>query len=186
MKRIVCIVVPAVFLATCVTAAADCMGNFPRYAELKVESCVSAAPLVQSAIEGKEYSPSELQLVKLSAEHLYIIHAQALAEMDLIEWRSHGSLRRYVGKREPIESKPRDYLVISYGGCADLPTGKPLIFDINPEKPCRDMIVVINGKQAAETDARLILDLPEVSYDPDQEQYEDIASARKRLQEKTP
>ena len=31
-------------------------------------------------------------------------------------------------------------------------------------------------------DARLHLDMPEVSYLPDQDQFEDIESARKRLQ----
>ena len=107
---------------------------------MRVETCVSAVPLVQSTVAGREYSPQEAELVKMSAANLYIIHAKVLAEMDLIEWYSRGGIRRYAGRRVPIESKPRDYMVVYDGGCEQLATGKAQIFDINPEKPCRDIV----------------------------------------------
>ena len=158
------------------------MSNHPGYAEVKVESCTSAVPLVQSAIADKGYSSRENVLVEVMAANLYIIHAKVLAQVDMIEWYSKNDIRRFVGRREPLESKARDYLVVSHGGCADLLIDKAQIFDINPEKPCRDVKSFINGKEDNETDARLILDLPLMEYLPYQDELENMEIAKKLLQ----
>ena len=150
---------------------------------MKVESCRSAIPSVQSAIVGREYSSQEAKEVGISAAHLYLIRARPLAEMDLIQWYSQGDFRRYVGRRAAIESEARDFMVISYGGCEPLSNGKPLIFDINPDKPCRDNVVTINGKKMNETDARLILEMAEVELVDEQERFEDMVDAKKRMNE---
>jgi hypothetical protein len=74
-------------------------------------------------------------------------------------------------------------MVISHGGCEPLSNGKPLIFDINPDKPCRDSIAIINGKKPNETDGRLILEMAEVEYIDDQDSFKDMKDARKRMNE---
>ncbi|HET7809237.1 MAG TPA: hypothetical protein VFL16_01540 [Steroidobacteraceae bacterium] len=166
------------------TAAADCMGQTPRYLEMRVESCASAAARVQAAIEGKGYSDSQRRLVELSAQQLYVIRATPVAAVDLLNWFSDGSDRWYRGPRKPIQGEPaRDYLVLLDGNCESLSTSKPHIFDANPEKPCRDFKLLDgNGKAALETDARLLVDLPEVAMFWAAERLENIDAARERLQ----
>jgi hypothetical protein len=149
---------------------------------MRVESCASAVPATESAIMGKNYSLPEMQQVKNSTANLYVIHAKVVADIDLVEWYSRGHLRRYRATREAIESEALDYVVVLYGGCEQLATDRPLIFDTNARKPCRDTIAIINDREARETDARLILDFPMVSYLSDQEEIEDIRNADKRLQ----
>jgi hypothetical protein len=183
MKRTTTVAVSLLHFAACLPASADCMGQTPRYVEMKVESCRSAIPLVQSAIVGREYSSQEAKQVEISTAHLYIIRGRPLAEVDLIQWYSQGDFRHYVGRKAPIESESRDFMVISYGGCEPLSNGKPLIFDINPDKPCRDSIAIINGKKPNETDGRLILEMAEVEYIDDQDSFKDMKDARKRMNE---
>jgi hypothetical protein len=183
MKRTACVAITLTHLATCLPASADCISQIPRYVEMKVESCENATSLVQAAIVGKGYSLQEAKEINLSAASLYIIRARVLAEIDLIEWYSQGDIRRYVVRRGPVESKARDFMVVSHGGCEPLAHGSKLIFDFNPDKPCRDIVVAINGKQPKETDARLILTHAEVKYVSDQDDFEDMEKAYQRMQE---
>jgi hypothetical protein len=182
MKRILWITVSLTHLAASLPATADCIGPLPRYVEMRVESCVSAVPSAKSAVVDKDYSLRETEAVSTSAAYLYIIHAKVLADIDIIEWHSRDGLRRYKGRQKLIQSETRDYMVVSYVGCEQLAKGSALIFDIHENKPCRDSIAIINGQEAKETDAKLILDLPLVKYFPDQEEIEDIQNANKRLQ----
>jgi hypothetical protein len=173
----------AAYLFATTQALADCMGRMPRFMEMTVESCSGAGRLAQSSIQGKGYSEQEKGLVDVSAKFLFIIRARQLADVDIVEWYSKDAIRRYRGARKPIEDVvPHDYLVMSLGGCEQLMAAKPLIFNLNAEKPCRDFKVTLNGEEAKETDARLLITVPEVSYFPDQEALEDIQSLDKRLQ----
>jgi hypothetical protein len=142
---------------------------------MSVESCSSASGLAQSVIEGRGYTEWQKEAVEASARNLFVIHAKQLADVDIVEWYSQGGIRKYKGARQPIKGDvAQDYIVVAYGGCEQLTTTMPLVFDLNAEKPCRDSKVVINGEEAKETDARLLIELPELRYFPDQEGLEDM------------
>lgn len=170
------------YLSFASTAGAECIYQTPRFVEMSVESCSSASQVAQSAIEAKGYSDWEKASVDASAKYLFVIRAKRLADVDIIEWYSQGQIHRYKGPRAPIKDDAlRDYLAIAHGGCEQL-TAVPLIFNLHAERPCRDSIAIINGEKAKETNARLLIELPEVSYFPGQDTLQTIEDANKRLQ----
>lgn len=149
------------------------MGASPRYVEMEVETCSSAQPLAQASIEGKQYPEWDAKEVEFLANYLFVVRARQLADVDLIDWFSHGSLYHYRGQRDAIEGDTaRDYLVIAaYGGCKQLLEPRIHLFDVNPDKPCRDM-----GPVSRETEPRLLIALPEAAL-VDEQGMEDISTA---------
>jgi hypothetical protein len=140
---------------------------------MEVEACSSAQPLARSSIEGKQYEDWEAKSVESLAEYLLVIRARQLADVDLIEWFSHGDFHRYRGVRDAIQGDvARDYLVIgAYGGCEQLLEKRVHLFNANTEKPCRDM-----GEEPKEKDPRLLIHLPEVALE-DEDGLNDISKA---------
>jgi hypothetical protein len=149
---------------------------------MQVESCASAIPLARAAIEGKGYTERQKQAVEMSAEHLFVVRARQVADVDILQWHSAGSIHWYRGPSRPIDGDGvREYLVTSFEGCEALLTKLPRIYDVNPDPPCRDSVAAINGQAVKETDARVLTGLPEASYFPDQETLESLDAARGRL-----
>lgn len=183
MREMLLFLTIASYLSFISTAGAECIYQMPRFVEMSVESCSSASQLAQSAVEGKGYSEWQKASVDASAKYLFIIRAKQLADVDIMEWYSRGQIHRYKGPQTPIKGDvPRDYLVIAQGGCEQLTTTSPLLFNVHAEKPCRDSLAIVNGEEAKETDARLLIELPEVSYFPDQGTLQTLEDAIKRLQ----
>ena len=182
MKQSVWCLVIATVLSIASVVRAECMGRIPRYVEMRVESCASAAPLARAAIAGKGYSERQEKEVERSSSSLFRIRARQLADVDILEWYSGGSIYRFRGEPRPINGDvARDYLVSWYGGCDELLKAGAHIFDVDVEPPCRDVRVVIDGREMKETNARLLLGLPEAAYLPDQESLAPLIDAEKRL-----
>jgi hypothetical protein len=153
--------------------SAECMGSVPRFVEMEVENCSSAQPLARASIEGKQYPEWDANTVEFLAGYLFVVRARQLAYVDLIDWFSHGNMHHYRGPRDAIEGDAaRDYVVIAaYGGCKQLLEPRVHLFDVNPEKPCRDM-----GPVSRETEPRLLITLPEAALI-DEEGTEDLSRA---------
>jgi hypothetical protein len=177
MRQSIIVAVLCAHVATTSIAFADCVYPVDRYVELRVDSCASAIERVKSAIVGKGYTEQEMGYVQLFANNMVVVHAQQLADIEIIFWYSEGNLRRYKGNRKEIKAAPaRDYLVAAPAGCGQLNIGKPQMYNIYGNKACHDNIVLVDGKEPNETNPGLILNLLELSYLWDQESLENIES----------